>query len=127
MNDFFIDFTNVLREHIEPKSEVVTKQIKKIIKSMCRSYGYIWQESPVEMEAIKNNLLLTIRISVICDLIKNKITSIKKRLQRKEHILLDEEKERFNQYLAIGYEVLDLLHILSADNEPFGFLVTPKN
>ena len=43
---FFIDISDVLREYIEPKSELVATEIKNIIKAVCRSHGYHWKEGP---------------------------------------------------------------------------------
>jgi hypothetical protein len=44
---FFIDLTDILREYIQPKSEIVAVEIKNIIKSVCRSHGYSWHEGKI--------------------------------------------------------------------------------
>ena len=43
-NKFFEDLTEILKEHIVPKSQIVADEIKLIIKSVCRSHGYFWWE-----------------------------------------------------------------------------------
>ena len=47
---FFIDLTDLLREYIEPKSEIVAAEIKNIIKSVCRSHGYFWHEGKIDLK-----------------------------------------------------------------------------
>jgi hypothetical protein len=52
---FFIDLSAILREHIEPKSELVAKEIKEIVKSVCRSHGYWWDTGPIDMKWAPDN------------------------------------------------------------------------
>jgi hypothetical protein len=46
---FFIDLDGLLRKYIEPKSKFVAKQIKTIVKVICRLHGYWWQTKVTDL------------------------------------------------------------------------------
>jgi hypothetical protein len=43
INDrFLIDLSELLRKYVEPKSKVLAKQIKTLVKVICHLHGYWW-------------------------------------------------------------------------------------